>query len=301
MTTRLRALLVSKETVLERETRRGRALQGEPQPPVPQGGPAESYWKAVLDSHARHHHTVEQVEAALTKLGWDYDVVSSQAFTGPNGHDVVITLGGDGMVLHASHQTIGVPLLGINSDPERSIGYFCATGGEGALAVLEAFGQERLETFRLHRLKIELDGTTAGPPALNDVLVANANPGETSRYSLVAGSRVERQKSSGIWISTPAGSTAGIRSAGGVVLPLHGAQLQYLVREPVFSKNDHYELLRGVRDLDEGLMVVSHMPAGYAYIDGPHVQVPLPLGATLRVSAHQPLVILGLEPARRER
>jgi hypothetical protein len=77
--------------------------------------------------------------------------------------------------------------------------------------------------------------------------------------------------------------------------------MQYLVREPVFSTQEHYELLRGVRDLEEGLTVVSHMRDGYAYVDGPNKSVPLPLGSVLRISAAEPLTILGLEPERRER
>ena len=84
------------------------------------------------------------------------------------------------------------------------------------------------------------------------------------------------------------------------MLPLEGAQMQYLVREPVHSQ-EHYELLRGVRDLEEGITIVSHMQNGYAYVDGPTESVHLPLGAVLKISAGPALTILGLEPERRER
>jgi NAD+ kinase len=265
------------------------------------GYEGESYRDRLSNSHHAHIAALARVMKTIEKLGWAATLVERDAFEGCEGYDLVLSVGGDGTVLDASHRTFGVPLMGVNSDPERSVGYFCATTADGIEAVLKDYQANVLQPFVLHRLKLTVDGEEVGSPALNDVLVANSNPGATSRYVLIAGPRAERQKSSGIWISTPAGSTAGIRSAGGVVLPLEGAQMQYLVREPVFSTQEHYELLRGVRDLEEGLTVVSHMRDGYAYVDGPNKSVPLPLGSVLRISAAEPLTILGLEPERRER
>jgi NAD+ kinase len=261
------------------------------------------YWEQVVAGHERHQGALEQIETTFHQLGWACEVVPRDAFTGPaDDDDLVVTAGGDGTVLHTSHYIVNsVPLLGVNTDPERSVGYFCATDSNGLEGVLRVFEAGGLPRFKLHRLKLEVDGSEVGRPALNDVLVANVNPAATSQYLLIAGPRRERQKSSGIWISTPAGSTAGIRSAGGAVLPLRGAMLQYLVREPVMVPGSHYELLRGVRALSEGIEVISLMPNGCGYIDGPHEMVRLELGSRLRISAHHPLTLLGLDPARRER
>lgn len=287
-----RAVVVDKGTVLE-ESQSVELTQLAAKSP--------DYVQRLKSSHIRHKGAVAQVFDVLQRTGWDFEHVRRDEFTGPKGSDLVISVGGDGTVLHASHQTIGVPVLGVNSDPDFSTGYFCGTTAASLEDTLKSFMEGDLPEFHLHRLRTEIDGKTVGPPALNDVLVANRNPAATCRYVLVAGPRAERQRSSGIWISTPAGSTAGIRSAGGVVLPLSGAMLQYIVREPVFARHQHYELLRGIRALDEGIKVVSEMADGYVYIDGPYEQAAFPLGASLRISAHEPLVILGLEPARRER
>ena len=62
---------------------------------------------------------------------------------------------------------------------------------------------------------------------------------------------------------------------------MRGAMLQYLVREPVMVPGSHYELLRGVRALTEGIEVISLMPNGCGYIDGPHEMVPLELGRVI--------------------
>jgi len=294
--TRPSAIVVDKGTVhdMMSEADRAAAARGKSEP-------ERAYWEAVRAGHASHRATLSRVIETLAKRDWRVQLVPRDEYEGPDGHDLVMCVGGDGTVLHASHKTLDVPLLGINSDPSRSVGYFSGTNADGVDAALALFENDELERFMLHRLRLTLDGEELAPPVLNDVLVANDNPAATSRYILMTGARHETQKSSGLWISTAAGSTAGIRSAGGAVLPLEGPWLQYLVREPVVSPLASYEMLRGVRALDEGLVVVSQMDNGYAYIDGPHVKVPLPLGARLEISAHRPLTLLGLEPSRRER
>ena len=134
-----------------------------------------------------------------------------------------------------------------------------------------------------------------------DLLVTNQNPAMMSRYVLSAGQRLETHASSGMWISTPAGSTAGIRSAGGTVMPLEGSLIQYLVREPYTAGPARYPLLKGVRELEEGLMLRSLMEGGVVYVDGPYIQIPFQLGAELRLIRGPSLRVVGLDPARRER
>ena len=54
---------------------------------------------------------------------------------------------------------------------------------------------------------------------LNDILICHHNPGAMSRYYLTVGRVREEQRSSGVWIATAAGSSGGLHSAGGKVLP----------------------------------------------------------------------------------
>ena len=184
-------------------------------------------------SAARHHEARERVVDDLARLGFGVRSVSRDAFEGPgDAAAIVVAVGGDGTVLDVSHRVEGVPLLGVNSDPDRSRGYFCGTDIDGFAETIRRWRDREAETVTLRRMSIWLDGERVPYPCLNDVLVANNNPAMMSRYVLSAGTRSEVQASSGVWISTPAGSTAGIRSAGGTVLPLDGDMLQYLVREP---------------------------------------------------------------------
>ncbi|MBN1946584.1 MAG: NAD(+)/NADH kinase [Bradymonadales bacterium] len=291
----MKVLVVSKETQMEQISRQGLSA------PTTSKVAQREIWNRVRRDDELHRAGLLTVLRTLDQLGWEHELVQTSQSFSTEGLDLVITVGGDGTVLHASHYTVEVPLLAVNSNPHSSIGYFCATTAEGFETALRAFENGSLSRFVLHRLRVELNGQVKQTPALNDVLIAHRSPAATSRYVLVAGPRAEFQCSGGLWISTPAGSTAAIRAAGGVVLPLEAAQLQYLVRDPVFPGHQNYELLKGVRGLEEGITIVSQMVEGMVYIDGPWVQEPFSFGMELKISAHHPLTLLGLEPSRRER
>lgn len=243
-----------------------------------------------------------RVAEALAAVGADTTCLDRDAFDvlDPDA-DLVVAVGGDGTVLDVSHKVVGVPLVGINSDPERSVGYFCADDADGAQAVFERFAGGDASSTSLHRIAMTVDGQAYPFPCMNDLLVTNRNPAMMSRYLVSTGGREERHSSSGMWISTPAGSTAGIRSAGGTVMPLDGALLQYLVREPYTTGDVRYPMLRGVRYLSEGFRVRSLMDGGAIYVDGPYIEIPFELGAEMALSEGPPIELVELDPLRRER
>jgi NAD+ kinase len=138
--------------------------------------------------------------------------------------------------------------------------------------------------------------------ALNDLLVAHANPAAMTSYTLRLGTISEPQRSSGLWIATAAGSTAAIRSAGGRMLPLRSRKLQYLVREPYNGGRYHYRLRRGMVGAETSLEVISKTRRGRLFMDGPHLRFSLGLGDVLTVTtAAPPLRVLGLDDTRRRR
>lgn len=262
----------------------------------------ERAWNELVTSDAQQRASHERVVASLEAHGFRATLLGRDQFRGPEADtDLVIAVGGDGTVLDVSHRVHDVPVLGVNSDPLRSVGYFCATDAAGLDDVLEAYVRGTLGMYTLHRMRIHVDGREYPYPCMNDLLVANQNPGMMSRYILAAGTRSEKQASSGVWISTPAGSTAGIRSAGGTVMPLEGALCQYLVREPFLGRTQRFDLLRGVRHLREGLRVTSLMDGGRIYVDGPYLSIPFPLGSVLSIHEGPLLRMLGMNPELRER
>ena len=120
----------------------------------------------------------------------------------------MITVGGDGTLLSASHAVTRVPMLGVNSAPSHSVGFFCgAKRGQARPAILSAVSGD-LHKMVLSRMSVRVNGKTITDRVLNEALYCHASPAATTRYILRLGDVEEEQKSSGFWIGPAAGSTA---------------------------------------------------------------------------------------------
>ncbi len=255
----------------------------------------------LLPSHRAHRQSLDSIVNTLDNLGIDHDLRYRADVHDPSAYDLLVAVGGDGTVLDLSHRTCSTPILSINSDPVSSIGYFSAGTAKDFEPVLREILDDDLSPALLHRFYLELDGRRVGPPVLNDILVSHANPAAVSSYFLSIGDHdAEEQKSSGIWIATPAGSTAAIRSAGGMVLPFDSTNLQYLVREPFRPREGAYRFTRGLQSMEDFLSITSKMHDGKIFIDGPHISFDFPIGHCLRVDpSAPPLPIFGISEKRR--
>jgi NAD+ kinase len=241
--------------------------------------------------------TLAAVEAALGRRGLFAPRVAVDRIDAPARRLLararfVVTVGGDGTLLTASHHVAGAAVLAVNSAPADSVGHFCLTDRRDFAATLDAIEGGRLRPTPVRRLGAALDGRPLAEPVLNDLLVTHQNPAATSRYRLAARGRAEEHRSSGLWIATAAGSTAGIRSAGGRVLPLRSRRLQFRARELYRERRRAYRLHHGFLGPGEALVVDSKMEAGFVYLDGARTAYPFPFGARLRVSvAPEPFLL----------
>jgi NAD+ kinase len=248
----------------------------------------------ILKADATHQRTVKTVLASLQKGGVTPTVVALPRLTANIKQqiaraDLTITIGGDGTALGASHYVRHGALLGVNSAPGDSVGHFCCVQQGNFAERFEALRSGQWQPVALTRLAVTLDEKPLPELALNDVLIAHDSPAATTRYLLQLGEHEEEQRSSGIWISTAAGSTAGIRSAGGRKMPLRSERLQYLVRELYRETHDRqqrdYQLTRGLIAKDATLAIASKMPDGWLYIDGARTAYRFPFGARATVRA----------------
>ncbi len=210
-------------------------------------------------SHEDHLETRREVHEALVALGATVDFYEGSRARIEGDYDLVVTVGGDGTVLGASHQ-LGpdVALIGVNSAPASSVGFFCAARKGSVLPTLALALAGKLRGVTLSRMRVELNGRLIHNRVLNEALFCHACPAATSRYILrvVRAARLrpdearlppdetrvvqEEQKSSGLWIGPAAGSTAAQRSAGGRVLPLVSRKIQFVVREPYHGDANGY-------------------------------------------------------------
>jgi len=177
----------------------------------------------------------------------------------------------------------GGMVIGVNSAPGDSVGRFCTANRENFAERLDAILTLKWRPVELARLRITLDGKTLPELALNDVLVAHYSPAATTRYLIEVEDQVEEHRSSGVWISTAAGSTAGIGSAGGRRMSLRSRHIQFLARELYREPDREYKLTRGLAPQGSGVTIASKMPDGRLFIDGARAQYPFPFGARARI------------------
>jgi NAD+ kinase len=252
-------------------------------------------------SHVDHEHTVTELRTALARLGETAVFSDAPTTKIAETFDLVVTVGGDGTLLAASHQ-LGpeTPLLGINSAPEHSVGFFCGGQKGNVLATLRKALAAKLTSTTLSRMQVSLNGRVLHARVLNEALFCHASPAATSKYILTVrkkrgAAREEEQKSSGLWIGPAAGSTAAQRSAGGKVLPLTSTQIQYVVREPYTPLGKRLRLVQGLVGNGGEIELRNKMRAARLYLDGHKTEFKLALGDVLVMSrSPQSLCVLGL-------
>lgn len=246
-------------------------------------GKGDATARRLIRADAEHHRTLDVVRRMLTKVGLTFAEIPMQSLTARAKRrlaavDLVLTVGGDGTALAASHYVRGGAMLGVNSAPDDSVGHFCHATRSDFARKLDDILHARWRPVRLARLAVAFDDAMLPEFALNDVLIAHNCPAATTRYLIQVGAVEEEQRSSGVWISTAAGSTAGIRSAGGRVMPLQSRRVQFLVRELYREPGRTYQLTRGFVAPQENIVIASKMPQGRLYIDGARTAYAFPFG-----------------------
>lgn len=136
--------------------------------------------------------------------------------------DLVVSVGGDGTLLHAGKECIrhDLPILGINAG---RLGFLatCEVDELSRKIVQIMAGNYELDERQM------LDCRTTGSvqwhaTALNDVVVYAENRLQTADFSIHCdGILVNRFSSDGVIIATPTGSTAYSLSAGGPIMDAH--------------------------------------------------------------------------------
>ena len=242
----------------------------------------------VKSAHDEHYATLEKLKSELDKRQISYECMARADLKQSADHyDLVISVGGDGTFLDASHFVRSTRILGVNSARSSSFGHFCLGNIDNVATVLDDVLNGKLSPHPLLRLQLFLNGKAIPELVTNEVLVCHSNPAGTSRYYMTIGAVREEQRSSGIWIGTPAGSTGSTKSAGGPIMPITDQHFQYIVREPWERPGQNFELKAGVLKKNERIALISGMRTGAMFIDGSHICHSFSLGDELTVQASE--------------
>jgi NAD+ kinase len=256
----------------------------------------------VKAAASEQEKTLLAIDKALEKQGVEplrlsVDALDPEAGKALATARLVVTVGGDGTLLFASQWVNGGAILGVNSAPRSSIGHLALARREDFSQILDRIASGALQPLPVTRLAVEIDGQILGP-SLNDVLLTHASPAATSRYRLTLGDRSEEHRSSGLWIATATGSTAGIRSAGGRPMPLRSRRLQFRARELYQEGNGPAHLASGYIPPGSELAVESAMEQGFLFLDGARRATPFPFGARAVFRAAPEPLLLYADPGR---
>lgn len=240
--------------------------------------------RRLLSAHKAHKETLAGVEQTLREAGLPYRMIYRAALHDYAPYDLVVSVGGDGTLLEAARGVRRQLLLGVNSDPERSTGSYCSATGRTFPRALQSMLGGKARTRILHRMQLALNGKALDISVLNDILIAHQNPAAMSRYWIQIKGAKEEQRSSGVWVSTAAGSTGAMKSAGGRVLPRASKAIQYLPRELYWPRGVRYRLTGGVLTPDTAVTFGSLMREGMMFVDGEHRRTRLRYGDRLSIS-----------------
>lgn len=240
-------------------------------------------------SDSAYRKAVEKLRASLPKsirIQWvDRRFLPTFTF---GRRDMVVTLGPDGLVVNTAKYLDGQSLLALNPDRQRVDGLLVPFLVEDAGTLILDAISNGLPVSKVTMARATLsDGQTLD--AVNDLFIGQKTH-MSARYTIRQRDVEEPQSSSGIIVSTGAGSTGWYRSvitgAASVVASKtnwKGAKalkrdyrfdpeadrLVYSVREPFVSKTSAATLVHGPIDARQPFEVISQMPQnGVIFSDG---------------------------------
>ena len=240
--------------------------------------------KRFKKAHDEHHRTLKIVESMLRRYGIRCSKRSRGQRIDFSKYDLVITVGGDGTFLEAARSLKDQVIIGVNSAPSFSVGKLCAADAKNFPDIMNGLLHDRLRFTFWPRLHLNLQGHACPVECTNDILVCHSNPAAMSRYYLEMRGIKEEQRSSGLWIAAPAGTSGAIKSAGGRVLKPDEKKIQYMPRELYGGFKQKYRLQGGILNAGSTITITSLMREGAIFVDGTHFNLKFPFNAVGKVS-----------------
>lgn len=225
--------------------------------------------KKILDSH----HAQKKALARLKEFFKESQFVQRDSLNKEivQNATVVISFGGDNHFQYISHYLDSVPILGINSDPSRSLGALNQVTMHDIEKIVKRLQGDDFKTEEWTRLASATFGRTA-VLTTSEVFLGENRREYMSRHVLTHREQSEEQKCSGLIVATGAGSTGWYDSVcrylhtDGTPFPRTEKRARFVVTEP-FRGAHKYSLLEGVLEEGEVLKINSLNDRGTIVID----------------------------------
>jgi NAD kinase len=243
------------------------------------GGNFEDYEKEHEIFQFSLNSLQTQLSGILKNKIIDKTFISSYLFSDKN---LIIVIGQDGLVANTAKYSKGVPIIAVNPDKERYDGvllpFDVSDFGEGVISVIE--NKYKSKTMRFAEARLN-DGQKL--LAFNDLFIG-ASSHISARYKISYNEKEEEQSSSGLIVSTLAGSTGWLSSIFNMAYGVTGMfeknlkpkrpklgenELIFAVREPFKSIRTQTGITAGIIKTKNILTIESLMPtSGIIFSDG---------------------------------
>lgn len=196
--------------------------------------------------------------------------------------NLIVVIGQDGLVANTAKYSKGVPIVAVNPDKQRYDGVLLPFDTDNFIEGVENVisNQFQSKTMRFAEAKLN-DGQRL--LAFNDLFIG-ASTHISARYKISFNNNTEEQSSSGLIVSTPAGSTGWLSSIFNMAYGVTGmfeknlkpkrpkltdSELLFAVREPFQSIKTQTGITVGIIKNQQTLTIESLMPiSGVIFSDG---------------------------------
>lgn len=200
-----------------------------------------------------------------------------------NEKQVIVTVGQDGLVANTAKYVQQIPIIAVNPDQERFDGVLLPFNTGNFLEAVNKVVNNNFTSKQTSFAEAKLnDGQRL--LAFNDLFIG-ATSHVSARYQITFNNKTEDHSSSGIIVSTQAGSTGWLSSIFNMSFGIHkfvekdnskkkyaklkDNQLMFAVREPFASKRTQVETTTGIITGQSKLIIQSFMPNnGLIFSDG---------------------------------
>ncbi|MFN8252938.1 MAG: hypothetical protein U0V75_13805 [Ferruginibacter sp.] len=236
------------------------------------GGNFDDY----VAEHDIFHRSLDQMQSALSGIIKNKIVarsfVPNYIFTEKN---LIIVIGQDGLVANTAKYSNGLPIVAVNPDKTRYDGVLLPFDNSNFLHGVEKVLNNTYQHRTMHFAAASLnDGQRL--LAFNDLFIGAASH-VSARYKISFRDKTEEHSSSGLIVSTQAGSTGWLSSIFNMAYGVAGMfeknlklkrpkmsanDLLFAVREPFQSVRTQTNITAGILKNHTNLVVESLMPSG---------------------------------------
>jgi NAD kinase len=244
-----------------------------------QGGNFDDY----VAEHERFHESLFQVQSQLSGVLKNKIVERSYvpSFLFSSQH-LVVVIGQDGLVANTAKYAGRIPIVAVNPEPARYDGVLLPFNVSDFLPGVESVlsGKFLQQEMRFAEAVLNDGQRLLG---FNDLFIGSASH-VSARYRIRYGEQSEEHSSSGLIVSTKAGSTGWMSSIFNMCFgitamfdrnlsqpqpQISNENLLFAVREPFKSKRSQTSIVAGVLTQQQKLILESYMPAnGVIFSDG---------------------------------